>query len=115
MSHVITVDMAKQLRINFPNVVPGYQLCRSCFDGIISKFHVQDNCELEESISCGTSEKSREALNVSLDTIGVFPIKLHGIPKHQRLSVAKSKVIKTMSKYEEKHISKVYNVREEEL
>ena len=96
--------MAKQLRINFPNVVPGYQLCQSCFDAIISKFHEQDNCELEESISCGTSEKSREALNVNSETIGVSPIKLHGIPKHQQLSVAKSKVIKTMSKYEE-HIS----------
>ena len=106
--------MAKQLRINFPNVVPGYQLCQSCFDAIISKFHEQGNCELEESISCGTSEKSQEALNVSLETIGVSPIKLHGIPKHQRLSVTKSNVIKTMSKYEE-HISKVYNVREKEL
>ena len=87
--------------INFPNVVPGQQLCWSCFDAIISKFHEQDNCELEESISRASSEKSREALNVSLETIGVSPIKLHGIPKHQRLSVAKSKVIKTMSKYEE--------------
>ena len=51
--------MAKQLRINFPNVVPGYQLCQSCYDAIISKFNEQDICEIEQSFSSATLEKNQ--------------------------------------------------------
>ena len=78
-------------------------MCRNCYD-VVSNFTDNTNIETDtEAISdCDTEDEMDldEKLNESLHTIGISPVKLHGIPKYQRLPAAQKKLKKTISKYE---------------
>ena len=63
--------------------------------------------DVEKISECDTEEDKtedeidmNEKLNESLHNIGISPVKLHGIPKHQRLPAAQKKLKKTISQYE---------------
>ena len=106
--HKITFEMAKMPDGKDIQLVPGFQLCRSCFKE--AQTHCHDVSEVEDyDITIATDSYSSKAEedpsekhpkidnDDSLQSIGISPIKIHSIPKHVKVSYAHEKVDKTMS------------------
>ena len=58
-------------------------------------------CEIDDDVSF-VKDKScnKQQLDNSLISIGVSPIKVHGVTKHQQVVTAKRKLVKAYSKME---------------
>ena len=59
-------------------------------------------------------ETPRKRLNMSLETVGVSPVNLHGVPQHSRATSAKQKLDKVVDKYTST-IAEAYNVSKDVL
>ncbi|KAG1648960.1 Cytochrome P450 9e2 [Nymphon striatum] len=113
--HLISGEQARNLDSKNIHVIPGWRFCRSCFkkiDDIIK--HIEENHTKDPSFDpevAGSSKSGflQSALDESLDALNESPVRLHGIPPHQRASKAKSKLKKVVSKLE-KQVSDVYHV-----
>ena len=105
--HKISLSLAWQLAEHNIESVPGWKLCRKCFDRAtptlketgptmevdLESFEDMDIGELDSSF---TQEQHRDTLNDGLMTIGASPVKTHSMPKHRRISYAKKKIEKTL-------------------
>jgi hypothetical protein len=100
--------MAITLKTQDIAAVPGWKLCSSCY----KRVHCI-NKELKSIDQCYSriepEQEQRSSLNESLGSIGVSPIKLKSIPKHQRLPAAKRKFDQITGATANK-IKKVYDI-----
>ena len=108
----ITLSMAKKLKSYGIDAIPGTKLCRKCYEVATNdRMTESENTELSseefhiEEPQCSKKIK----LDRSLSTIGVSPVKLHALPKHQRLVTAKNKYEKAVANVESQ-IAEVYGV-----
>ena len=106
--HKIAFEMAKMLDGKDIQSIPGFQLCRSCFEE--TQTHCHDVSEVEDyDIAIASDPYSSEAKEDpcekhpkidpfdSLQLISIFPSKTHSTPKHVKNSYASEKVVKVMS------------------
>ena len=103
----ITFKIAKMLGGKDIQLVPGFQLCRSCYEE--ARTHCHDVSGVDYDIAIASHSYSSEAeedpsekhlkidLDDSLQSVGISPIKTHSVPKHVKVSYAREKVGKTMS------------------
>ena len=104
-SLTIKLELAKHLKEKGISVVPGSKLCRNCYEMVISEEKTESRegnpLEPEDPDPTLTEEEdfelsSREILETSFELAGVSPIKLHSLPKHRKVSVAKEKLERLM-------------------
>ena len=100
--------MAKMLNAKDIQSMPGFQLCRSCFEEAQTHCHYVSEVE-DYDIAIASDSYSSEAkedpcekhpridLGDGLQSISISPIKTDSIPKHVRVSYAREKVGKAMS------------------
>ena len=106
--HKITSKMAKILDPKDIQSMPGFQLCRSCFEE--AQTHCHDVSEVEDyDIAIASASYSSEAeedpcekhpkinLGDSFQSISISPIKTDSMPKHFKVSYPREKVGKAMS------------------
>ena len=111
-SHKITFKIAKMLDAKDIQSMPGFQLCRSCFEE--AQTHCHDVSKVED-YDIASDSYSSEALQTrtaeedpcekhpeidhggSLQSISISPIKTDSMPKHVKVSYACEKVGKAMS------------------
>ena len=110
--HKISLDLATKLVDGGYECVPGWQLCRTCYNAqknetnnsksenesqmnklhsTATDFSTSDNTSDEEAKTIST-----DSLNRSLESIGCSPIKTHSMPKHHKLSNINEKLDRTM-------------------
>ena len=112
--HKISLDLATKLLDDGYECLPGWQLCRACYDNaqkneIIENSQSENESQMNKldstvtnfSTSDITSDEearviSRDSVNISLESIGGSPIKTHSMPKHRKLSYINEKLDKTM-------------------
>ena len=112
--HKISLDLVTKLLDDGYECLPGWQLCRACYDNaqkneIIENLQSENESQLNKldstvtnfSTSDITSDEevkiiSRDSVNISLESIGGLPIKTHSMPKHRKLSYINEKLDKTM-------------------
>ena len=99
--HVVTVDIATELRNKNIEVIPGWQLCRSCYeetkktnedvvaDGDISDVDGDADVSIIQVINKTNNKKK---LNETLDSLGISPIKTHSVAKSTKIKVARLKL-----------------------
>ena len=102
----ISLQFAKDLKERGFNVLPGWKLCRNCYQQILEyddksqseTSHMIDEEEKEkgEDVEIDDAEISRDIVNTSLELCGVSPIKFHGIEKRRRVSFGKEKLNKSV-------------------
>ena len=123
----ITLDMAQQLKSRSVDVMPGHMLCRQCIDQYETLINSEsresemeedpiDDIDLIDDIDEAPNdamydvwETPRKRLNTSLETIGISPVNLHGVPQHSRAKSARQKLDKVVSTYKS-NISEAYEV-----
>ena len=107
---VIALAMPYKLKKIGYNVIPGWKICRNCYDKIPKESiteQLEDDHEVEESFQedleegSDSVELSREEFNSSLVFSGVSPLKLHGLRKPNQISVAKGKLRRLREHHEE--------------
>ena len=114
--------MAQQLKAKNFDVQPGHMLCRQCitdYENIINASSSETDVEEtpmddtdEEALDDATYEvykTPRKRLNTSLETVGVSPVNLHGVPQHSHATSAKQKLGKVVDTYEST-IAEAYDV-----
>ena len=97
--HLVTYEIAYQLKSKGVHVVPGWQLCRSCYEKV-TKAEDNDSCGTECSDDNGMLQietevekyAEKEQLNNSLVSLGISPLKTHSLPKSTRASAARTKL-----------------------
>ena len=119
--------MAQQLKAKHFDVELGHMLCRQCvtaYENIINAS--SSDTEVEETpmddidadalddAAYKMYETPRKRLNTSLETVGVSPVNLHGVPQHSRATSAKQKLDKVVDKYTST-IAEAYNVSKDVL
>ena len=111
--HKISLDFATKLLDDRYECLPGWQLCRACYDNaqkneIIENSQSENESQMNKLDSTATNfltsditsdeeakTISRDSLNISHE-IGGSPIKTHSMPKHLKLSYINEKLDKTM-------------------
>ena len=86
--HFVTYEIAYQLKSKGVHVVPGWQLCRSCYEKV-TKAEDNDSCGTECSDDNGMLQieteveknAEKEQLNNSLVSLGISPLKTHSFLK----------------------------------
>ena len=107
---VITLAKAYKLKKIGYNVIPGWKICKNCYEKIPKESiteQVEDDLEFEESFQGDLEEGgdsvelSREEFNSSLVFSGLSPLKLHGLRKPNQISAAIGKLRRLREHYEE--------------
>ena len=105
----ISLDLANRLSKLGYECVPGWQLCRKCYQRAVD--HESETAEVPDDAEGGSPDHgmdievteieeevsmchSRDLLNESFESIGISPIKTHSMPKHRRISYANEKLSK---------------------
>ena len=99
-SREITLELAKAVTLHFPNIIPGYKLCISCWRKVKAKQEeLISTSESEQSAAAGSDWEllaprpmSKEKVNLTLQMVGESPISMHSKPMHQRQSLVKRKL-----------------------
>ena len=65
--------------------------------------------EALDDATCEVYKTPRKRLNTSLETVGVSPVNLHGVPQHSHATSAKQKLGKVVDTYEST-IAEAYDV-----
>ena len=113
--------MAKILKEKgFNDVLPGQKLCRQCVTEYEKLTKPPENENMTEIVKTENSqdelasdddfllyESPKKKLNSTLKSIGVFPVNIHGLAQHSRISNAKGKLKKVLNVYKE-NISAAY-------
>ena len=122
----ITLDMAQQLKAISIDVIPGHMFCRQCiakYETVITtdssgseveEVPFNDIDEAPNDATHGVCETPRKQLNTSLETVGVSPLNLHGVPQHSRAKSVKLKLDKVVKKYKS-NIAEAYQVNQDLL
>ena len=125
---VINLEMAKILKEKaFNDVLPGQKLCRQCLTEYEKLTKPPENKNMTEFIETESSQDKlasdddfllyqspKKKLNSTLESIGVFPVNIHGAVQHSRASNAKVKLKKVLNTYKE-NIFAAYNVSDIEI
>ena len=119
--HTVTLDVAKKLKASGYDIKPGLKICRNCHEQILQQNEKSTGNFLDEegidevlpsSVQGDNDDEldiSREQLNLSFQSSGVSPLKLHGATKSRQISTAKSK-IKRVQQYHTQQAAKVIGV-----
>ena len=119
--HTVTLDVAKKLKASGYDIKPGLKICRNCHEQILQQNEKSTGNFLDEegidevlpsSVHGDNDDEldiSREQLNLSFQSSGVSPLKLHGATKSRQISTAKSK-IKRVQQYHTQQAAKVIGV-----
>ena len=104
--------MTQQLKAKNFDVQPGHMLCCQCitaYENIINAS--SSDIEMEETPMDDTDEDAlddatyevyetpRKGLNTSLETVGMSPVNLHGVPQHSCATSTKQKLDKDVGMY----------------
>lgn len=119
----ISLNLARQLRRSGFNVMPGWKLCKVCYDDA-NKEQQEESLPGEvpmEDESCESSsdehedlEISKERLNMSFELAGISPVKFHGLPKRAKISTAKRKLAQAHANREDE-AAKVVGIGVDEI
>ena len=125
---VINLEMAKILKEKgFNDVLPGQKLCRQCVTKYKKLTKPPENENMAEIIETESSqdelasdddfllyESPKKKRNLTLESIGISPVNIHGVTQHSCASNAKGKFKKVLNVYKE-NISAAYNVSDIEI
>ena len=118
--------MTQQLKAKNLDIQPGHMLCRKHITAYKNINASSSDTEMEESTMDDTDEDAlndatyevyetpRKRLNTSLETVGVSPVNLHGVPQHSRATSAKRKQDKVVENYKTT-IAEAYNMNKDVL
>ena len=118
--------MAQQLKVKYFDVQPGHMPCRQCITAYENMNASSQDTEVEETpmddidedalddATYKVYETPRKRLNTSLETVGVSPVNLHGVPQHSRATSAKRKQDKVVENYKTT-IAEAYNMNKDVL
>lgn len=116
----VSLFMAKELKKLGYNVSPGFMLCRQCskeYELLMStEPEVETVDELESTVNVDATDDDfqqcvtpKRKANISLDTMDISPIVLHGVAQHSRVVCAKRKLDKAVD-HLRSNLSGAYNV-----
>ena len=125
---VMNLEMAKILKEKgFNDVLPGQKLCRQCITKYEKSTKPPENENMTEMIKTESSqdklasddyfllcESPKKKLNLTLESIGVSPVNIHGAAQHSHASNVKGKLKKVLNVYKE-DISAAYDVSDIEI
>lgn len=120
----VSLEMARKLKETGINVLPGWKICKTCHETVQKCNQIGNQLEHDlfqddmESLSSGEEQEelsvSRENLNRSFELAGVSPVKLHGLPKRSKVTVAKDKLAR-VEQHHVKETAKVMGVEAHEI
>lgn len=120
----VSLEMARKLKETGINVLPGWKICKTCHETVQKGNQIGNQLEHDlfqddmESLSSGEEHEelsvSRENLNRSFELAGVSPVKLHGLPKRSKVTVAKDKLAR-VEQHHVKETAKVMGVEAHEI
>jgi len=106
--HIITLNLAKKLRLEGHKVCPGWQLCRNCLKIAKAAQHSEEGQmmekEFDDSVDFGDEiarDSAKEVINSSFEELSISPIKLHAMPTQSKVSHIKTKLDRAKSTVEE--------------
>ena len=125
---MITLDMAQQLKAKNFDVKPGHMLCRqwitTAYENIINACFSDTEAEetpmndIDEDalddVTYEVHETPRKCFITSLETVGVSPVNLHGVPQRSQATSAKKKLDKVVDTYKS-NIAETYDVSKDIL
>ena len=100
-SHTLSMDMAVMLQSKGYAALPGWKLCRHCFDAVKN---LEDSGTSEEEVDLDSHldrDDKCDKLNESLGIFGISPLKSHGLQKSTRISIAQEKLEPSYEKQKE--------------
>ena len=113
--------MLQQLKAKDFDVQSGHMLCRQCITAYENINVSSSDTELEETpmdalvdATYEVYQTPRKRLNTGLETVGVSPVNLHGVPQRSRATSAKQKLDKVVDAYKTT-IAEAYNVSKDVL
>ena len=104
--HVVTLELAKELKGKSYSVVPGWKLCRKCYTKTAQLGHSEQMEGDDEAIgdleNSYSKEEAKRDLEQSFEAVGVSPLKIHSLPKRAKLTATKNKLEKAYGTLQEK-------------
>ena len=96
----MTFEIATHLKNQGKNIIPGWQLCHSCYE---TAKQTQDYTSTDESNNTSDDKilglqgelikkVEKEQLDQSLSSLGISPMKAHGLPKSTKTNIAQRKL-----------------------
>jgi hypothetical protein len=109
-SNIITHHLAKQLSQKGIDVIPGWQLCRNCFQKARNEeenYEPAEACdetdyEITEFERDVTKEAARDVMNTSFEELAVSPTRTHGLSKQRKINEAKGEIDRACASIEER-------------
>lgn len=109
---LISLVMAKELEVRGYNVTPGHILCPQCMMKYVRL--IDDTDRIDADYTCELLQTPQKNLNISLKSMDISPVALHGVAPHSRVHSAKRKLEQVIGTLKS-DLSTVYKVDAEEL
>ena len=119
--HLVSLELATDLKNKGKHVIPGWQLCRSCYE--TAKQVEDDSSTTDENktddeiieLEKGREKKAeKEKLDMSLGSLGISPLKSHGLPKITKTKLARTELQQSFEKQKD-IVATVFDVSKDEL